>query len=252
MDASLGEQRARIEHEIVAALCEAHADAVGAHDSQGSQARDTFGTTMWVRQHEILNERLRAVPGIVFRKPAGEHSRYEYPIVESTNTVIVPLMFSSDQRFRHDDVHRIKPSRLRLALLDGFAPPAQPDLFDAISDEDYEASYLEAVHAHEQLESAGRTLVVAFGRTPTGIFELGLAEVVVDDRDKGEISWRRWHKLPVYADVESIPVPPQLRVVEPPAADERFDAADDHADDELGYRLRETRQPGAAGEGPTP
>jgi hypothetical protein len=238
LSAALGAHRERIEHEIMAALCEAHTEAVRSHDQQGSKANDTYGTTMWVRQHEILNDRLRAVPGIVFRKPAGERSRFDFPVVEASNTVIVPIRFSTEPRLRHDQVQRINLSDLRLALLAGLAPPREPDLFDAVSDGDYEVNYQEAVHAQEQLERAGRAVVVGFGSTPAGIFETGLGDMIIDDAERGAISWRRWHPLPVYAGLDSIPSAPQLRVVEPPAPVERFDAGHETDDVDFGYRIR--------------
>lgn len=237
LSATLGAHRERIEHEIKAALCEAHTEAVRSQDQQGSKANDTYGHTLKVRQHEILNDRLRAVPGIVFRKPAGVQARFDFPVVEATNAVIVPLRISKDPRVRHNQVHRIDLSDLRRALLAGLAPPRAPDLLDAMSDEDYEASYAEAVHAHEQLESAGRAVVVGFGATPEGIFEIGLGDLVIDDADRGEISWRRWHPLPVFADLDSIPAAPVLRVVEPPTPVERFDAGHESDDVDFGYRI---------------
>lgn len=240
VSAALGAQRERIEHEIMAALCEAHTEAVRAHDQQGSKANDTYGTTMWVRQHEILNDRLRAVPGIVFRKPAGERSRFDFPIVEATNTVIVLIRFSTDPRRRHEQVQRIDLSDLRLAVLAGLAPPKEPDILDAVSGDDYEVNYQEAVQAHEQLEHAGRAVVVGFGSTPAEIFETGLGDVIIDNAERGEISWRRWHSLPVYTGVDSIPSAPQLRAVEPLAAAERFDAGHEADDVDFGYRIRPT------------
>lgn len=237
--AALGSQRERIEHEVVVALCEAHSEAAVAQHSQGSSANDTYGHTLKVRQHEILNDRLREMPGVILRKPAGVQSRFDFPVVEATNTVIVPLRFSTDARVRHDMVHRIDLSELRRALLAGLAPPKEPDLFDAVSDEDYEDRYQDALHAHEQLKSAGRTVVVGFGSTPEGIFEIGLGELTVDDAETGAISWRRWHPLPVYA-LDAIPAAPNLRVVAPATpSSERFDTGHGtERGDDLDLRLR--------------
>lgn len=253
---ALGSHFERIEHEAVAALCEAHREATSAQHSQGSTANDTYGHTLKVRQHEILNDRIRQVPGVVLRKPAGVQSRFDFPVVEVTNTVIVPLRFSTDVRVRHDMVHRIDLSELRRALLTGLAPPKEPDLFDAVSGDDYEARYREALHAHEQLETAGRTVVIGFGSTPEGIFEIGVGELIVDDAETGAVSWRRWHPLPVYADLDAMPTAPYLRAVVPATPSERFDTRDDtEGDDDLNLRLRpivsdapnaETREEGEA------
>ncbi len=76
---SLGAQFERIQHEAVLAISEAHAEATAAQYSQGSPANDTYGHTLKVRQHELLNAHLNEVPGIVLRRPEGVRSRFKFP-----------------------------------------------------------------------------------------------------------------------------------------------------------------------------
>jgi hypothetical protein len=244
---SLGAQFELIQHEAILAISEAHTEATAAQYAQGSTSNDTYGHTLKVRQHELLNARLKKVPGIVLRRPEGVSSRFKFPVIEETNTVLVPLRFSNDPRVRHDDVTHIDLSDLRRALLAGPTPPEEPTLLEMAAGDDYEARYQEELAAFEQLVTAGRAIVIGYGSTPEGIFEIGLGELSVDDADTGAISWRRWHRLPVYADLAAVPVPPALRTVAPVAVPERFDA---HAtSDDLGLRLRPIGEPVPNAEG---
>lgn len=235
-DRSLGAQSERIQHEVVFALSEAHAEAAAAQHSQGSYANDTYGHTLKVRQHELLNARLKEIPGIVLRRPKGVQSRFEYPVIEETNTVLVPLRFSNDPRVRHDDVTRMDLSDLRRALLAGPTPPQEPTLLEVVEGDDFEERYQEELAAFEQLATAGRALVIGFGSTSAGIFESGMGELVVDDAESGAVSWRRWHPLPVYADLALVPAAPSLRAVESVEKAQRFDA--DAESEDLPLRTR--------------
>lgn len=235
---ALGAQSERICHEAVVALAEAHAEATAAQEHQGSKANDTYGHTLKVRSHELLNHRLKEVPGIVLRLPSGVRSRFKYPVIEQTLTVIVPLRFSNDPRVRHENVGRIGLSDLRRALLTGPKPPEEPTLFEALASEDYLQQYENDMEDYEQLVSAGRTIVIGYGSTPNGIFEAGIAEVAIDDEERGTISWRRWRRLPVYTDLGAVPAAPALSPVDDPVrAPERFDVGAP-ADDDLGLRTR--------------
>ena len=178
---SLGVQFELIQHEAVLAISEAHAEATAAQYSQGSTANDTYGHTLKVRQHELLNAHLNEVPGIVLRRPEGVRSRFKFPVIDETNAVLVPLRFSNDPRVRHDAVTHIDLSDLRRALLAGPTPPEEPTLLEMAADSDYEDRYQEELAAFEQLVTAGRAVVIGYGSTPAGIFEIGLGEVVVDD-----------------------------------------------------------------------
>lgn len=237
---SLGVQWERILHEAVLAICEAHAEAVQAQYAQGSWASDTYGHTLKVRQHELLNDRLKQVPGIVLRKPEGVRSRFEYPVIEETNTVLVPLRFSSDPTVLHQDLTRIDISGLRRALLAGSTPPEEPSLLDMVSGDDYQERYEEELAAYEQLATAGSAVVVGFCSTREAVFEIGLGDLVVDDAETGLVSWRRWHSLPVYSDLSAAPAAPALRAVADLDIPERFD--DDTAADDLALRLRPVAQ----------
>jgi hypothetical protein len=232
----LGPQRERIRHEVVLAITEAHVEAAAAQYTQGSSANDTYGHTLKVRQHELLNARLREIPGIALRRPAGVRSRFKFPIIDETNAVLVPLRFSNDPHVSHDQVSRINLSDLRRALLAGPTPPEEPTLIEMATVEDYEERYEDELAAYEQLVSAGRAVVIGYGSTPDGIFELGLGELVVEDDERGAVSWRRWIPLPLYADLAAVPSAPQLRVVRQADDVERFDEGAEL--DSFGLRLR--------------
>lgn len=234
---ALGSEWERIQGEAVVAICAAHAEAVAAQDSQGSRANDTYGHTLKVRQHELLNERLGEVPGIALRRPQGVQSRFHFPVIDETNTVIVPLRFSNDPKVRHDDVTRIDLSDLRRALLAGVNPPEEPNLIELATDEDCDARYLEELAAYEELVTAGRAVVIGFGSTPGGIFDIGLGDLLVEDADSGAVSWRRWHPLRTDLALSGISATPTLRSVGPAEeARQRFDATD--PTEGLNLRLR--------------
>lgn len=239
--ATLGPNWERIQHNAALAISEAHVDAARAQFAQSSKAKDPYGHTLKVSQHESLNERLMNVPGIVLRRPKNVRSRFAFPIVESTNTVIVPWRFSTDPHIRHAQVTKIERlSELRRALLSTPTPPAEPDLFEAAADENFSENYEGELAAYEELTTAGRAVVVAYGSTPDGIFELGIAELILDS-GTGAMLWRHWVALSTYGDLSAGPTAPQLRPVKDESTIDRFDS--DDVPDDLGLRLRLVENP---------
>jgi hypothetical protein len=261
----LGSQSARIQHEVCLAIRDAHLDAVRAQLAQSSKSRDAFGHTLAVAQHEMLNERLATIPGVVLRRPAGVRSRFEYPVIEETRVVLVPLRFSSDGRKQRNDC-RIDLSELRTALL-GTAPmrpEAQRSIFE-IEDPDAadraDAEYAEEVAAFEEMSKAGRAVVIGFGATPDRLFGFGWGELSIEDPATGQVSWPHWEDLPIIgADAQSPPAPPLRAVPEPDPVD-RFDADPTHLNqddtsnvesDDLGLVLRPRVEPSPNSEKETP
>ncbi|WP_148575293.1 hypothetical protein [Nocardioides caldifontis] len=234
-------QSARIQHEISLAMRDAQADAVRAQLAQSSTSKDAYGHTLFVAQHEMLNDRLRKIPGVVLRRPAGVRSRFEFPVIDETNVVLVPLRVSSDPRKRRQEC-RIDMSQLRVAIL-GVAP-RRPDDQRSIDDiEDPDAAdqrYAEEMEAFEEMSKAGCAVVIGFGSTVDGIFELGLGELLIEDHVIGEVSWPHWQPLRILDLDQQEPIAPPLHAVRSASNVERFDAIG--VDDDLGLRLRPQRE----------
>ncbi len=259
----LGSQSARIQHEVCLAIRDAHVDAVRAQLAQSSKSRDAFGHTLAVAQHEMLNERLATIPGIVLRRPAGVRSRFEYPVIEETRVVLVPLRYSSDARKQRRNC-RIDLSELRTALL-GTAPTppeAQRSIFeleDPSATERADAEYAEEVAAFEEMSNAGRAVVIGFGATVDQIFGFGWGELSIENPATGQVSWPHWEDLPIFGTDAKVPPAPPLRLVSDLAPTERFDAnparpdiSDVDPDDDLGLVLRPRVEPSPNPEKVTP
>src|SRR5688572_13887181 len=75
---------------VVAALAEAHGDAVAAQAASGTPKRDPYGHTMKNRQHECLVARVRAgeVPGAEVIRPRG--ASFELVRIPATNAILFP------------------------------------------------------------------------------------------------------------------------------------------------------------------
>lgn len=238
----LGVDAERIRYEICLAIRDAQVEATRAQVAQSSNAHDTYGHTLYVAQHEMLIQRLRAIPGVVLRKPAGVRSRFEFAVVEETNAVIVPIRFSRDPRTRHDHARLPPLSELRSTLLDlrPVAPEYQLPFDDAaVGPEQAERQYEEELMAFEELQELGNAVVVGFGSTPDGVFELGLGCVHVVDQARGVVEWHPWVPLPILDADGDVPAAPPLRAV--PALErrvDRFDSDEVADDDELGLRAR--------------
>lgn len=259
----LGSQCARIKHEVCLAIRDAHIDAVRAQLAQSSKSRDAFGHTLAVAQHEILNTRLATIPGVVLRRPAGVRSRFEYPVIEETRVVLMPLRYSSDTRKQRNDC-RIDLSELRAALL-GTAPmrpEAQRSIFE-LEDPDAtdraDIAYAEEVAAFEEMSKAGRAVVIGFGATPDRLFGFGWGELSIENAATGQVSWPHWEDLPVFGTDAKVPAAPSLRAVPEPEPVERFDtnaagsnAADVESEDDLGLVLRPRVEPSPNPEKVTP
>lgn len=259
----LGSQCARIQHEVCLAIRDAHMDAVRAQLAQSSKSKDAFGHTLAVAQHEMLNERLARIPGVVLRRPAGVRSRFAYPVIEETRVVLVPLRFSSDARKQRHEC-RVDLSELRTALL-GTAPmrpEAQRSIFeleDPVAADRADADYAEEVAVFEEMSKAGRAVVIGFGATPDRLFGLGWGELLIENPISGQVSWPQWEDLPILIADAQVPPAPPLRAVPDSDPVERFDAnpvqpatSDAESDDNLGLVLRSRVEPSPSPERETP
>lgn len=263
LERRLGSQCDRIQYEVSLAIRDAHIDAVRAQLAQSSKSKDTFGHTLAVAQHEMLNERLATIPGVVLRRPAGVRSRFEYPVIEETRVVLVPLRYSSDARKHRSDC-RIDLSELRTALL-GTAPirpEAQRSIFE-LEDPDAadraDAVYADEVAAFEEMSKAGRAVVIGFGATPDRLFGFGWGELSIENPDTGQVSWPQWEDLPIFGTDAKVPPAPPLRAVSDSEPVERFDAnpaqpitSDVESEDDLGLVLRARVEPSPNPEKVTP
>lgn len=244
---ALGQNAEDVQRESVAALLAAHDEALASHEKQRSRANDTYGHTLRVRSHELLNERLGAISGIALRRPRGVRSRFEFPVIVETNTVIVPLRYSTDPRVRHGDVTRITLSALRSALLTGPTPPEEPSLFDFVADEHCQDRYFEDLADYEELASAGRAIVLGYGSTTAaGIFEMGLGELLIDNPQTGAVSWRPGRWWPLHPDLALTKNTEStgLSLAQSSAAVARFDVASGSNEDpanDLGLSLRRVK-----------
>lgn len=251
----LGAQAAAIQRAVSLALRDAQDSAVRAQLVQELNSKDPYGHTLFVHQHERLNERCKGIAGVQLRKPSGVRSRFEFPVVDDTNVVLVPIRISNDPRVRHDDT-RLNLSRLRLALLEtGSAlPDPQRSIDDLMRDQEaVDAEYEDAIVLGEELAKVGRAVVIAFGSTVDGIFELGWGDLHITDAEAREVSWSHWETLPLIdsSEVGESTVAP-LNVVPSSPSLTRFDENSGDDEDVFGLTLRSPLAPDPSSEQEAP
>jgi hypothetical protein len=196
-----GESAGPLQQAVVAAIAEAHADAVAAQVASGTRKRDPYGHTMKNRQHECLVERVRAgeVPGAEVIHPRGAF--FELVRIPATNALIFPWRYAVDGTVSREDA-RMRTSGVRRDLLAGVATGrGQLSLDHAeVADADLETQLAEEEALAAELRSFARVVTVGYASNPTGILDLGWgdAELVGED---GTVDWAHWEPLTAPAEV---------------------------------------------------
>ncbi|MGH3652396.1 MAG: hypothetical protein ACRDT3_05535 [Glutamicibacter sp.] len=238
---------------IASAVNTAQDLSVRAHISGEMEKGDTYGNTLKVKVFEILEEKLAAVPGISFKKPA--RGRFALPIVEETSVALLPIRFSSDPKIDRLNA-KITMSELRKSLLNLATPNAldrrqatvEEFLDDDFNADTYDASRLdedaELDQLDEQLARFGRVVTVGFGSNQDRIWELGWGDL---REVSGEPFWGYWELLPVAATVSH--ELPNIKILDSEASNDEvvlFDELEDS--DELSLSLREETRLSTDGE----
>lgn len=190
-----GESAGSLQEAVIAAIDEAHGNAVAAQVVSGTRKRDPYGHTMKNRQHECLVARVRAgeVPGAEVFHPRGAF--FELVRIPATNAVLFPWRYGVDGTVSRENA-RMRTSGVRRDLLAGITSGrGQLSLDHAeVEDTDLEIQLAEEEALAAQLRSLARVVTVGYASNPTGILDLGWgdAELVADD---GTVDWTHWEPL---------------------------------------------------------
>jgi hypothetical protein len=185
----------QLQEAVVAAIVEAHQDAVAAQAASGTPRRDPYGHTMKNRQHECLVARIRDgdVPGAEVFHPRG--AAFDLVRIPATNTVLFPWRYATDGQQAREDV-RMRTSGFRRDLLAAVGDGrGQLRLEHAdVQDEELEARLAEEEQLATELRRYARVVTVGYASSPAGILDLGWgdAELVGED---GTVDWRHWEPL---------------------------------------------------------
>lgn len=197
---------------IPLAIHRAHQQSLAAHIAGELSTNDAYGNTLKAAQHEQLIACTAHIPGVTTRKPAEVTSRFDLVVFDETAVVLYPWRFAVDGWTRRKDAKLPKPlSDLRRSLLTLATPNAEAQLsFDQV-DEDPQ-DFADEQAALDQLAEFGRVVTVGYASNPSGLFDLGLAEIVLADEETGAVVWRHWE--PLNGTWESLELRPSL--VQPP------------------------------------
>src|SRR5689334_7006350 len=183
------------------AIHQAHRLAMAAHVGSGLRSNDAYGSTLRVTQYEQLIEFARDIPGAAVRKPTGVLSRFELVVLDDPPVVLYPWRYATDPTKAREKARLRQPvSDLRTNLLTLSANTVDPQLtLDqvALDPEQLDRELADEQAALEQLAKFGRVVTVGFASNPgKGIYELGLGEVELVNRDTGQVIWHHWEDLP--------------------------------------------------------
>ncbi|MFS0717901.1 hypothetical protein ABC337_09870 [Arthrobacter sp. 1P04PC] len=220
------------------ALRAAHVAALSAHVSAEMTTNDTYGHTLKVKQHELLVEHLRDIPGVTTRRPQG--MRFELAVIPETNVAILPLRYTTDPKERREDARLASPvSDLRKSLLsiNSSVAPRQLTIEHAFEDDAILAGNLEELEVvDKQLRSFGRIVVVGYASNPVaGVWGIGWGDLELEDESSGKVHWTHWESLDgsqPFASTRDIPRPavPATRTVDDT---DRFDSGVNEDDFDL-------------------
>lgn len=194
-DQRFGDAAEALRDAVVAALAEAHGDAVAAQAASGTRKRDPYGHTMKNRQHECVVTRVREgeVPGAEVFRPRG--ALFDMVRIPATNAVLFPWRYATDAKSDREDA-RMRTSGFRRDLLAASTDRrGQLDLQHAnLDDDELEAQLAEEEALAVQLRTFARVVTIGYASNPTGLFDLGWgdAELVGED---GTVDWAHWEPL---------------------------------------------------------
>ena len=194
-DQRFGDTAEALQDVVVAALAEAHGDAVAAQGASGTRKRDPYGHTMKNRQHECLVSRVRdgEVPGAEVFRPRG--APLEMVRIPATNAVLFPWRYATDAKLDREDA-RMRTSGFRRDLLAASTDHrGQLDLEHArVDDDELEAQLAEEDALAAQLRTFARVVTIGYASNPTGLFDLGWGDAELVDED-GTVDWAHWESL---------------------------------------------------------
>ncbi|MGW0020963.1 hypothetical protein ACWDUD_21805 [Rhodococcus sp. NPDC003382] len=212
-------------HAIPLAIYRAHKQALAAHIAGEINANDAYGNTLKVAHHEQLIECTAHIPGVATRKPADVRSRFDLVVLDETAVVLYPWRYAADGWTPRETVKLPKPlSELRRSLFTLTRRSVETQLsFDQIDDDPRD--FADEQDVLDQLAEFGRLVTVAYASNPTGLFDLGIAEVDLVDEETGSVVWSHWE--PLNRTAESLELRPALVSVTPTVAagGGRFDDA---------------------------
>lgn len=206
------------------AIYRAHEQALAAHLAGGISTNDAYGNTLKVAQHEQLIECTAHIPGVVARKPVDVRSRFELVVLDTTAVVLYPWRYAVDGWTPRETAKLINLSDLRRSLFTLARRNVETQLsFDQAEDDPQDFADEQAVL--DQLAEFGRLVTVAYASNPSGLFDVGIAEVELADEKTGSVVWGHWESLNHTVDVSDSR--PTLIPAQPAAAagGVRFDDA---------------------------
>lgn len=190
---ALGEAASELRVAILAAIPQAHEDAVAAQAASGTRKRDPYGHTMKNRQYECLVEAGLLVDGVEPFRPRG--GSFELLRVTATKTVLFPWRYATSTQVARVDA-RMRTSTFRLDLLSTGEVPAQLTLEHAgLSDDELEAQLAQDTTIMDELRRLSTVVTIGYASNPTGLLDLGWGVAELLD-DSGSVHWAEWEPLP--------------------------------------------------------
>jgi hypothetical protein len=231
-----GEVAGIVQNAVIDTVRAAQAAALRVHTEHGLSERDPYGTSLRGHLNRGLLTRLRDVPGITARKPAGQHARYDLPVIEETGVVLYWWRVPGDGQTRLLDAKLPRVSHLQQHLMT-FAPSAvEPQMtleHAEMTDEELEEHFTEGERFSAQMAQVeGRTVTLWVSATPDGLFDFGWGDAELVNTETGQLAWPRHESL---KNVATVPIARTLKVVAQDKQDvDRFDSG---VQDDAGFGL---------------
>lgn len=201
-----------VQNAIIETVHEAQEAALRVHVEHGLPERDPYGTSFRGHLNRRLLAKLNGVPGIVARKPAGHHARYDLPIIPETGVALYWWRVPGDGKTSLVEAKLQKTSELQAHLMSLTPTATEPQMtidHAAMTDEELEEHFSEDDQFSIQMAQAeGRTVTLWVSASPDGLFDFGWGDAELVDADTGELAWPRWESLK-----NAVPVAPSLGVV---------------------------------------
>lgn len=237
-----GEVAPIVQGAVIETVHEAQEAALRVHAEHGLPERDPYGTSLRGHLNRRLLSKLRDVPGIKARKPAGHHARYELPIIEETGVALYWWRVPGEGKIPLLEARISDVSNLQAHLMT-FAPTTvEPQMtleHATMSDEELDQLFAEDEQFSKQMAQAeGRTVTLWVSASPDGLYDFGWGDAELINEETGELAWPRQESLLKTA----VPVVPTLKIagreVKPV---DRFDSNIEQ-DNGFGLSLRAPRE----------
>lgn len=229
-----GEVAALVHNAVIETVHEAQDAAVRVHAEHGLPERDPYGTALRGHLNRRLLGKLRNVPGIAARKPAGHRARYEFPVIEETGVVLYWWRVPGEGRVPLPEVRLPRVSHLQQHLMT-LAPTtveSQMTLDHALmSDKEIDQLFTDEEQFRAQMARVdGRTVTLWVSASPDGLFDFGWGDAELVDAKTGKLTWPRWESL-----ADAAIVAPALHPVGQSGA--KADRFDSDVEDDTGFDL---------------